>query len=86
MLRFAFEGLRAVRVVLVTDVRNVRAQRAIERLGAVREGILRKHRRRADGSWRDTVVFSIVDDDWAQVCRRSLSIRDGSVSESRQLP
>ncbi len=64
MLTFAFETLRAVRVVLVTDVRNERAQAAIERLGAVREGLLRKHRRRADGSWRDTVVYAIVDDDW----------------------
>lgn len=64
MLTFAFETLRAVRVVLVTDVRNVRAQAAIERLGAVREGLLRKHRRRADGSWRDTVTYAMVDDDW----------------------
>ncbi|MEV4140722.1 GNAT family protein [Dactylosporangium sp. NPDC049742] len=67
MLAFAFDTLEAVRVGLVTDVRNVRAQRAIERLGAAREGVLRKHRRRADGSWRDTVVYSIVDDDWPGV-------------------
>ncbi|MEU0558288.1 GNAT family protein [Dactylosporangium sp. NPDC006015] len=67
MLAFAFDILEAVRVGLVTDVRNVRAQRAIERLGAAREGVLRKHRRRADGSWRDTVVYSIVDDDWPGV-------------------
>ncbi|MEV6345486.1 GNAT family protein [Actinoplanes sp. NPDC051851] len=67
MLTFAFETLGAVRVQLVTDIRNVRAQTAIERLGAVREGVMRKHRRRADGSWRDTVLYSIVDDDWPAV-------------------
>jgi RimJ/RimL family protein N-acetyltransferase len=67
MLTFAFEVLGAVRVTLVTDIRNQRAQHAIERLGAVREGLLRKHRRRSDGSWRDTVLYGIVDDDWPQV-------------------
>jgi hypothetical protein len=38
-----------------------------QRLGARQEGVLRKHRRRADGSWRDTVMYAIVDDDWAAV-------------------
>jgi RimJ/RimL family protein N-acetyltransferase len=66
LMTFAFEELRAVRVVWVTDIRNVRAQAAIERLGAVREGVLRKHRRRSDGTWRDTVVYALVDDDWPQ--------------------
>ncbi|MEU4221054.1 GNAT family protein [Actinoplanes sp. NPDC026623] len=67
MLTFAFERLAAVRVMLVTDIRNQRAQAAIERLGATREGTLRKHRRRADGSWRDTVIYAITDDDWPRV-------------------
>ncbi|MFC4072032.1 GNAT family N-acetyltransferase [Actinoplanes subglobosus] len=70
MLAFAFETLGAVRVPLVTDIRNVRAQSAIERLGARREGVLRKHRRRADGSWRDTVLYAIVDDDWPLLRQR----------------
>jgi RimJ/RimL family protein N-acetyltransferase len=64
MMTFAFEELRAVRVVWVTDIRNLRARAAIERLGASREGVLRKHRRRSDGTWRDTVVYAMVDDDW----------------------
>ncbi|WP_045744028.1 GNAT family N-acetyltransferase [Actinoplanes rectilineatus] len=64
MLTFAFETLSAVRVTLVTDILNVRAQTAIERIGATREGVLRKHRRRSDGSWRDTVLYSLVDDEW----------------------
>ncbi|MEV4279715.1 GNAT family N-acetyltransferase [Actinoplanes xinjiangensis] len=67
MLGFAFETVGAIRVTLVTDILNGRAQAAIERLGARREGTLRKHRRRADGSWRDTVVYAVTDDDWPEV-------------------
>jgi RimJ/RimL family protein N-acetyltransferase len=74
LLGYAFEALGAVRVSLVTDVRNERARAAIERLGAVREGTLRKHRRRADGSWRDTAVYAVVDDDWPAV-RQGLQAR-----------
>jgi RimJ/RimL family protein N-acetyltransferase len=64
LLSHAFETLGAVRVVFHTDLRNTRSQGAIERLGAVREGVLRKHRRRWDGSWRDTVQYAMVDDEW----------------------
>jgi len=64
MMAFAFETLGAVRVVWHTDIFNTRSQAAIERLGAVREGLLRKHRLRYDGSWRDTVQYAMVDDDW----------------------
>jgi RimJ/RimL family protein N-acetyltransferase len=68
----AFEELGAVRVVWHTDIRNDRSQRAIERLGAQREGVLRMHRQRPDGSWRDTVVYSMTADEWstAQVTLR----------------
>lgn len=64
MLTFAFETLGAVRVAWHTDIYNTRSQAAIERLGAVREGVLRKDRRRLDGSWRDSVQYAIIDDDW----------------------
>jgi RimJ/RimL family protein N-acetyltransferase len=64
LLGHAFETLGAVRVVWHTDIGNTRSQAAIERLGAVREGVLRKHRIRSDGSWRDTVQYAMVDDDW----------------------
>jgi RimJ/RimL family protein N-acetyltransferase len=64
MMAFAFETLGAVRVVWHTDIYNTRSQAAIERLGATREGVLRKHRKRWDGSWRDTVQYALVDDDW----------------------
>jgi aminoglycoside 6'-N-acetyltransferase len=49
------------RVQLKTDLRNVHSQRAIEKLGAVREGVLRKHMIRPDGFIRDTFVYSVTD-------------------------
>jgi len=64
LLRYAFDDLGAVRVVWHTDIYNERSQEAIARLGATREGVLRKHRPRRDGSWRDTVQFCMTDDDW----------------------
>ncbi|WP_144124102.1 GNAT family N-acetyltransferase [Catellatospora sichuanensis] len=67
MMAYAFETLAAVRIAFVTDILNLRAQAAIERLGAAREGVLRKHRRRGDGTWRDTVLYAVVDDDWPTV-------------------
>jgi RimJ/RimL family protein N-acetyltransferase len=66
LLTYAFDALGAVRVVWHTDICNERSQAAIARLGAVREGVLRKHRLRHDGSWRDTVQFAMTDDDWPQ--------------------
>jgi RimJ/RimL family protein N-acetyltransferase len=67
MLTHAFDTLGAARVVWHADIFNTRSQAAIERLGAGREGVLRKHRIRRDGSWRDTVQFSMIDDDWPKV-------------------
>ena len=64
MLTRAFEGLGAERVVWHTDIRNARSQLAIERLGATREGVLRHHRIRRDGSWRDTVQYSMLSAEW----------------------
>ncbi|MFC3505159.1 bifunctional pyridoxamine 5'-phosphate oxidase family protein/GNAT family N-acetyltransferase [Micromonospora krabiensis] len=72
LLSRAFDDLGAVRVVWHTDIRNERSQRAIERLGATREGVLRMHRQRPDGSWRDTVQYAMTVDEWpnAQVTLR----------------
>lgn len=70
MLERAFDGLGAERVVWHTDVRNVRSQAAIARLGAVREGVLRHHRIRRDGSWRDTVQYSMISQEWPEVRQR----------------
>jgi RimJ/RimL family protein N-acetyltransferase len=69
LLRHAFEGLwpTAVRVQLTTGGTNLHSQRAIAKLGAVREGVLRKHRVLPDGTLRDTVYFSILDDEWPRI-------------------
>jgi RimJ/RimL family protein N-acetyltransferase len=67
LLRHAFEDLGALRVQLKTDARNAQSQEAIQRLGAVREGVLRKHMRLWDGFVRDTVMFSILDTEWPTV-------------------
>jgi len=67
LLTHAFEALGAGRVQLKTDVRNVRSQRAIAHLGAQYEGTLRRYQRRADGTVRDTVLFSVLAEDWPGV-------------------
>jgi RimJ/RimL family protein N-acetyltransferase len=70
LLRHAFEALGVVRVQFKTDARNVQSQEAIERLGAVREGVLRKHMLVRDGYIRDTVMYSIVVEEWPAVKAR----------------
>ncbi len=67
LLEHAFEALDCVAVAFHTDENNEDSQRAIERLGAQREGVLRAHRRRPDGSLRNTVCFSILADEWPNV-------------------
>lgn len=67
LLTYCFEELHLLRVQLKTDGRNVRSQTAIARLGAQKEGVLRKHRVLPDGYIRDTVMFSILDEEWPQV-------------------
>lgn len=70
LLKYAFEELGMGRVQLKTDIRNVRSQQAIARLGATFEGVLRRYQRRADGSIRDTVLFSITAEEWPKVRAR----------------
>jgi RimJ/RimL family protein N-acetyltransferase len=70
LLRHAFDTLGANRVALKTDIRNERSQAAIERLGAVREGVLRHQYIRPDGSLRDTVIYSIVPGEWPVIRAR----------------
>lgn len=67
MLRHAFEVLRCFRVELKTDVLNERSRRAILRLGAKEEGILRRHVVTDTGRVRDTVYYSILDSEWPPV-------------------
>jgi N-acetyltransferase len=67
LFKHAFETLGAVRVQIKTDSRNVQSQRAIEKLGAIKEGILRNYQTRADGYVRDTVMYSVIDKEWPSV-------------------
>lgn len=67
LLCHAFETLGCIRVQLKTDLRNERSQKAIARIGAVREGVLRNHIIMSDGYYRDTVFFSILDREWPLV-------------------
>ncbi|MEU4608028.1 GNAT family protein [Kribbella sp. NPDC023972] len=70
LLRHAFEDCGFGRVKIQTGTANTRSQAAIAKLGATREGVLRRHKRMADGSFRDTVVFSILADEWPEVRKR----------------
>jgi RimJ/RimL family protein N-acetyltransferase len=70
LLTHAFEDQGALRVQFKTDARNLRSQQAIERLGAVKEGVLRKYRIAHDGFVKDGVYYSIVDDEWPAVKAR----------------
>lgn len=69
LLKYAFESLHCVAVEFHTDGRNLDSQRAIERLGAHRDGVLRAHKRRPDGTLRDTVCYSIIASEWPDVQR-----------------
>lgn len=64
MLQYVFEEMKFNRVELRVAHQNIRSQKAVEKLGAIKEGILRKHGYRNDGSIRHTVVYSIIDDEW----------------------
>ncbi|MEO7192013.1 MAG: GNAT family protein [Vicinamibacterales bacterium] len=74
LLEHAFDTLRCMLVGLRTDSFNFQSQRAIEALGAKKDGVLRHHKRRPDGSVRDTVVYSILAAEWPDV-RRHLEHR-----------
>jgi RimJ/RimL family protein N-acetyltransferase len=67
LLGHAFDDCGLGRVKIQTDGVNERSQAAIAKLGATREGVLRRHKKRGDGSFRDTVVFSVVRDEWPTV-------------------
>jgi len=83
LLAYCFERLECVRVALKTDGRNVRSQEAIARLGAVREGVLRRHMN-VRGYQRDTVYFSILAEEWPGVkARLQARLAGGSVTSGR---
>ena len=67
MLQFAFETLKLNRVELKTAGTNLKSQRAMEKIGAVREGVLRKHSINDVGITRDTVYYSFINEEWPQI-------------------
>ncbi len=73
LLTHAFEELQCIRVEFKTDLLNERSRNALARIGAVEEGVFRKHRVTASGRVRDTVYFSIIDAEWPAVKERLVS-------------
>lgn len=69
LLKHAFETMGCISVVLETSWFNATSRTAIARLGAKQDGVLRNHKRHADGTPRDTVIFSIIDAEWQGVKR-----------------
>jgi len=67
LLEYAFETLGCIRVQFKADIRNERSWRAIERIGGVREGILRNQYILQDGTYRDSIYYSILDREWPGV-------------------
>ena len=77
LMRHAFEDWGAIRIQFVTDVNNLHSQRAILKLGARFEGRLRNHKVRGDGSMRDSMVYSVIANEWPTVREGLLArIRD----------
>jgi RimJ/RimL family protein N-acetyltransferase len=74
LLEHAFDSLGCAVVGLRTDNFNVRSQKAIEGIGAKKDGVLRHHQARRDGTVRDSVLYSILKDEWRDV-RRHLELR-----------
>ena len=70
LLQYVFETLGYQRVEFEVAHQNIRSQKAVEKIGGVKEGMLRKHGLHADGTLRHTFIFSIVDDEWPVVKRR----------------
>lgn len=64
LLQYAFETMKFNRVELTVASQNIRSQKAVEKIGGVKEGVMRKHAYRNDGSQTDTVIFSIINDEW----------------------
>jgi RimJ/RimL family protein N-acetyltransferase len=67
LLKYCFETLQFIRVQFKTDERNYRSQKAIEKIGGVKEGILRNHMIRKDETFRNSVFYSIIESDWVSV-------------------
>ncbi|SEN88878.1 Protein N-acetyltransferase, RimJ/RimL family [Paenisporosarcina quisquiliarum] len=74
ILQYCFEELKVLRVQFSISGQNIRSQKAVERIGAVKEGIFRKHRIKADGTIHDNIFYSIVDTEWIDVKRKLINL------------
>jgi len=74
LLQFIFEQLKFMRAELRVAHQNIRSQKAVEKIGGVKEGVLRKHGYRNDGSIRHDVIYSIIDDEWTSVKENLLQL------------
>lgn len=84
MLSHAFEKLRCVRVELKTDVLNEPSRRAMLRIGAREEGVLRKHTLMWTGRYRDSIYYSVLDDEWPEVKKRLEGLLERGTAADRK--
>ena len=77
LLQYIFETLRFVRAELKVASQNIRSQKAVAKIGGVKEAVLRKYALRGDGSSTDTVIFSILNDEWPEKKERLLQMVAG---------
>jgi RimJ/RimL family protein N-acetyltransferase len=85
LLTHAFEELKAIAVEFRTNWYNFPSRNAILRLGAKQDGVLRNHQILADGSLRDTVVFSIIESEW-KTCKRALLYKIDQIHKKEHSP
>ncbi|MEW9701045.1 GNAT family N-acetyltransferase [Paenibacillus sp. SI8] len=81
LLSHVFEQMHVLRVQFSVSSYNLRSQRAVERIGAVREGIFRKHRIKVDGTIHDNIFYSILDTEWPEVKSNLLYLLETKYSE-----
>jgi N-acetyltransferase len=74
LLQYAFETLHFNRIELRVAHQNIRSQKAVEKIGGIKEGVLRKHGYRNDGSLKHTVIYSIIDDEWPNAKEKLLQL------------
>ncbi len=74
LLQYIFETLQFNRAEFRVAHQNIRSQKAVEKIGGIKEGVLRKHGYRNDGSIRHTVIFSIIDDEWPDTKEKLLQL------------
>ncbi len=82
MVQYALEKLEFQRVEFEVAHQNIRSQKAVEKIGAVREALLRKHGVHADGTFRHTCVFSIIDDEWGPIKQK---LQDLIFNQTKQI-